>query len=195
MMLIITALLLSLFTVSPLDTQARPTEYYYNTLTRGIFKICTHAGVFSSRFSSHSGFLNFGRPLWLTRVNSLSLTLSPLKHRIDVANAHVPRVLRRVRRRRYREAVLATREDRRDDLVLNSYSFSLVSLCFLNFLALRSMWCVGRFSVSLSLSLSFLADTTTQHSCLTFFFNQAITGRLGRNIRRGDPGDSVLRSS
>jgi hypothetical protein len=79
MMLIITALLLSLFTASPLDTQARPTEYYYNTLTRGIFKICTHAGVFSSCFSSHSGFLNFGRPLWLTRVNSLSLTLSPLK--------------------------------------------------------------------------------------------------------------------
>jgi len=33
-MLIITALLLSLFTASPLDTQARPTEYYYNTLTR-----------------------------------------------------------------------------------------------------------------------------------------------------------------
>ena len=56
MMIIITALLLlALFTSSPLGAQARPTEYYYNTLTRGIFKIRTHAGVFSSRFSSHSG--------------------------------------------------------------------------------------------------------------------------------------------
>ncbi|CAL6328888.1 unnamed protein product [Bathycoccus prasinos] len=34
-MLIITALLLSLFTASPLDTQARPTEYYYNTQSPG----------------------------------------------------------------------------------------------------------------------------------------------------------------
>ena len=64
---------------------------------------------------------------------------------------------------------MATREDRRDDLVLNSYSFSLgvVLLKFSRF-ALDVM-CRSVFGLSLSLTLSFLADTTAQHSCLTFF--------------------------
>ena len=82
-MLIITALLLSLFTVSPLDTQARPTEYYYNTLTRGIFKICTHAGVFSSCFSTHSE-LDWNFELWSTfNINARKRFLS---HSLSLKN-------------------------------------------------------------------------------------------------------------
>lgn len=76
-----------------------------------------------------------------------------------MANAHVPRVLRRVRRRRYREAVLATREDRRDDLVL-THILSLMCLCSASFLSLCAR-CAGRSVFGLSLSCSLLADTIT----------------------------------
>ena len=90
-----------------------------------------------------------------------------------MANAHVPRVLRRVRRRRYREAVLATREDRRDDLVLNSYSFSLgvVLLKFSRF-ALDVM-CRSVFGLSLSLFLSSLTQQHNTRVCHSFLIRQS----------------------
>ena len=144
------------------------------------------------------GNLNFGRPLILTRLNAFSLTLSPLKTqnrrgKCPVSTGTPSRTSTQIPgggfgNTRRPERRLGTK-------FIFFLSCVFVLLKFSRFALDVMCRSVFGLSLSLSLSLSFLADTTTQHSCLTFFFNQAITGRLGRNIRRGDPGDSVLRSS
>ena len=158
MMLIITALLpFSLHRISSRHAGETDGVLLQHVNPRYIQNMHTCGRVFFllfHTFRSWIGILNFGRPLILTRVNAFPHSLSLKKHRIDLANARVPRVLRRVRRRRYREAVLANTRRPERRLGTNLYSFPHVSLCCFFSFAVRSMCRSVGFRFSLSLLFS-----------------------------------------